>query len=285
MTNRNEPIKTLPPYIHSGRSVGKRCWGTVAALVPVFLIAAFLGRTELFRVLLLSLVSAVAFEFLGEKLFRKKDRIQNGESVLTAVLFSLLMPSKCPSEIIIFGNFLAVFIGKELFGGMGSYLFHPVLIARVFLQMSFSKILSAEPMLLVGDDREWIFGAFLLSGLIQRSQKKNYWEVPLLYMFVCFSGAALLRAEANPWALFNGVFLTAFFLLEDPVAMPMTKKGTMVFVLGAALLSLLAGRKGFSISVAGCAILLMNLLTPWIDIWIRPVSRGTKTGLKTVSVS
>ena len=281
----NATLKPLPPHIHSGRSVGKRCWGTVAALAPVFLIAIFLGRTELLRVLLLSIVSAVAFEFLGEKLVRKKDLIQNGESVLIAVLFSLLMPSKCPSEVIVLGNFLAIFVGKELFGGMGSYLFHPVLIARVFLQIGFPKILNAEPLLLVGDDMEWIFGAILLSSLIQMSQRKTYWEVPLLYMLICFTGAAFLGHDANPWRLFNGVFLTAFFLLEDSAAMPMTKKGTMIFVLGAAFLSLLVGRKGFSISVACRAILMMNLLTPWIDIWIQPASRKAKVDFKAVSLS
>ena len=71
-----------------------------------------------------------------------------------------------------------------------------------------------------------------------------------------------------PLAFFSGVLLTSFFLLADPVTLPLTRRGTVLFVLGAALLS---SRPGFSIHSAGYAILLMNLLTPWLDIWLKPV--------------
>jgi Na+-translocating ferredoxin:NAD+ oxidoreductase RnfD subunit len=73
-----------------------------------------------------------------------------------------------------------------------------------------------------------------------------------------------------PLAFFSGVFFTAIFLLADPVSMPLTRRGTAFFAIGAALLSS-RGAEGFSIAAAGYAILLMNLLTPWLDIGLKPV--------------
>ena len=81
-------------------------------------------------------------------------------------------------------------------------------------------------------------------------------------------------------AFFSGVIFSAFFLLADPVTMPLTRRGTRVFVLGAALLSVLLGGEAFSIGMAAYAILLMDLLTPWLDVWLKPAPRRSKPVLK-----
>ena len=66
------------------------------------------------------------------------------------------------------------------------------------------------------------------------------------------------------------VLFAAFFLLADPVALPLTRKGTAFFALGAALLGSRLDSEGFSIRSVGYAILSMNLLTPWLDLSFRP---------------
>ncbi len=259
---------TPAPYIHSADTVAKRCWGQLAALMPVIFAAGFFGKTEFLHVLLLSLISAVAFELLGAKLFGKKDKLHHGEAILIAVLMAILMPPGCPSEAILLANFLAVFIAKEFFGGMGEYLFHPVLFARVFLHASFPGM-TAEPLVLHGSF--WVLTAVGIGGLILVRQKQGYWETPFLYITLCsFCTFALGRWGNDPGNFFSGVLLTAFFLLADPVAMPLTRRGTRLFVAGAALLSALLSPRGFSMAAAGFSILLMNLLTPWLDVWLRP---------------
>lgn len=304
--------ETLPPHIHSADSLAKRYWGQTLALVPVFIAACFAGHAEILRVLLICLVSATAFEFLALKLFRKKESLRNGpnayqfpqsgnwgrpdyhpskenkswggETVLAAVLFSLLMPSRCPSEIVILGVFFAVFVAQELFGGTGSYPLHPVLVARIFLQACFPSAMT-EPMLLAGDGSVWTLGALVISGIIFLKQKQGYWETPALFMAGCFFCEALFGGRGMPLPFFSGVLFVAFFLLADPVALPLTRKGTVLFVLGAALLSSQLGPEGFSIRSAACAILLMNLLTPWLDIGLKPVPYKARQPIKATSPS
>ncbi len=269
-------VDALAPHIYTRDSIPKRYWGQTAALAPVFLIACFTGKLELLRILLLCLVSAVAWEFLAAKFFDKKEHLKNGEAVLMAVLFALLMPPGCPAELIMLGNFPAVFLFKEAFGGTGSYLFHPVLLARALLQTSFPAIMT-EPLILGSGDAGWVLGAFAASAILLLKQKQGYWETPALYAALCIAGMALRSTEVNPTVFSSGVLLASFFLLADPVPMPLTRKGTRVFVSGAALLTVLLGRQGFSVNAACYAILSMSVLAPWLDLWIRPSGcrRGT----------
>ena len=271
--------KTLSPHIRGEESLPKRFWGQVIALVPIFIAACLTRHAEILRILLICLVSAITFEYLAVKLFRKKENLRSGETVLTAALFSLLMPSRCPSEIVIFGVFVAVVAAREVFGGTGSYLLHPVLLARVFLKISFPKIM-AEPMLLAGESHLGILVGIGLGAILLFRQKQNYWETPLLFIASCFIWEALMGGRAMPLAFFGSVLLTAFFLLADPVTLPLTRKGTRIFVLGTALLSSCLGGEGFSIRSAVYAILLMDLLTPWLDVWLKPVSHEAKQTLK-----
>ncbi len=269
----------LPPHIHSEDSLARRNWGQLTALAPLFITTCFIGHAEILRILLICLVSAIAFELLAAKLFRKKENLRNGEAVLVATLFSLLMPSRCPSEVVILGVFMAVFAAKDVFGGTGSYLLHPLLLARVFLQLCFPKAMS-EPMLLAGDGNVWTLVGIGLGGIILLKQKQGYWETPILFMSVCFVCEALFGGQEMPLAFFSGVLLTSFFLLADPVTLPLTRKGTALFVLGAAFLSSKLGPDGFSIRSAGYAVLSMNLLTPWLDVWLKPVPYKMKYQLK-----
>ena len=269
---------SLPPHIHSTDSLAKWCWGQLIALAPVFVTACLVGHAEILRVFLVCLVSAIAFEFLAAKLFRKKEKLRNGEAVLAAALLSLLMPSRCPSEVVILGIFIAVFAAKELWGGTGSYLLHPLLLARVFLQLCFPKIMS-EPMLLAGGNI-WTLAGIGLGGIILLKQKQGYWETPILFMSACFICEALFGGQGTPLSFFSGVLLMSFFLLADPATLPLTRKGTAFFVLGAALISSRLSPEGFSIRSAGYAVLLMNLLTPWLDVWFRPIPYKTKHPLK-----
>ncbi len=271
--------KTLPPHIHSTDSLAKRSWGQLVALLPVFIAACFTGHAEILRVLLICLVSATAFEFLAAKILKKKENLKSGETVLAASLFALLMPSRCPSEILILGVFVMIVAGKEVLGGTGSYPLHPVLLSRVFLQLAFPKTMT-EPMIFAGTGSLWVLAAIGLGGIVMLRQKQGYWESPALFIAVClFCGMLPSGGEATA-SFFSGVLLTAFFLLADPVVMPLTRKGVRVFVLGAALLSSNFVPGGFSIRTVGYAILLMNLLTPWLDLWIKPVPYKTRQTLK-----
>ena len=64
-----------------------------------------------------------------------------------------------------------------------------------------------------------------------------------------FCQALLENREMSPVFL-SGVLFTAFFLLADPVTLPLTRRGTLLFALGSAFLSAgFGGPAGFSIRI------------------------------------
>lgn len=272
-------VKTIPPHIRSSDSLAKRFWGQLFALVPVFIAACLTGYAEILRILLTCLVSAAAFELLSAKILKKKENLKSGEAILAATLFAILMPSRCPSEVLILGVFILTVAGKELLGGTGAYPLHPILLSRVFLQISFPRMM-AEPMLFDGSGSFWVLTAIGLGGILFLKQKQGYWETPILFIMVSLLWGVLPGGSEPTASFFSGILLTSFFLLADPVAMPLTRKGTRIFVVGAAFLSACLIPGGFSIRAAAYAVLLMNLLTPWLDLWLRPVPYKTRKLIK-----
>ena len=127
-------------------------------------------------------------------------------------------------------------------------------------------------MLLAGEGSLWVLVSIGLGGVLLMSQKKGYWENPVFFIAVCAVFKILGGAYGITAAFLSSVLFTAFFLLADPVVLPLTRRGNIYFVLGAGILSSCLEAGGFSISAATCALLWMSLITPWLDVLIRPVT-------------
>ena len=76
--------------------------------------------------------------------------------------------------------------------------------------------------------------------------------------------------------------LGAFFMATDYSTTPITKKGKVIFALGVSLVTFLIRSYGNLPEGISYAILLMNILTPYIDKWTRPRPFGTEKEAKNV---
>lgn len=63
--------------------------------------------------------------------------LRDYHAVVTGVLLALTLPPGLPLYMAALGGVIAIAIGKMLFGGLGRYLFSPVLVGRIFLQAVF----------------------------------------------------------------------------------------------------------------------------------------------------
>jgi electron transport complex protein RnfD len=61
----------------------------------------------------------------------------DGSALLTGWLLAMTLPPWAPWWIGVVGAFLAIVIGKQVFGGIGQNLFNPAMVARVALLISF----------------------------------------------------------------------------------------------------------------------------------------------------
>ncbi len=125
------------PHIKSDLSVDVIMRNVVFALLPVaaFAIYAF-GLTALI-LLTVSTLSCVLAEHLLCIATKKESTIGDWSAVITGLLYGLTLPPGLPLWMVASGGFVAIGLGKFMFGGLGSNMFNPALIGRAVLQAAF----------------------------------------------------------------------------------------------------------------------------------------------------
>ncbi len=124
---------------HLKVAVGLRfmMWNVVLALIPIIAVSIYFFRFNAIRIIGVSLVSSLIAEALFLKLRKREINFLDGSTVVTALLFALILPPSLPSWIVAVGAIFAIIFGKGVFGGLGYNIFNPALIGRAFLQASY----------------------------------------------------------------------------------------------------------------------------------------------------
>lgn len=134
------------PHIHSGDSTQKIMYRVVYAMIPALLWSVFVFGLDALRVTLIAVVACLAFEYVIQKYLMKiKPMITDGSALVTGILLAFNVPSNIPWWIIVIGALAAIGVGKLSFGGLGSNIFNPALVGRVFLLISFPVQMTSWP--------------------------------------------------------------------------------------------------------------------------------------------
>ena len=84
-------------------------------------------------VTLISVSACVFFEWAWCKLLKKVSHVHDLSAIVTGVLIAFVCPVTIPYWCIILGDFFAIIIVKQLFGGIGRNIVNPALAARAFM--------------------------------------------------------------------------------------------------------------------------------------------------------
>ena len=89
--------------------------------------------------------------------------VKDGSAVLTGILLAMNLAAGTPWWVCLVGAFLAIVIGKQVFGGLGNNPFNPALVARVGLFIGFASYLSTwRPTTLMLKNSETAFNKLFL---------------------------------------------------------------------------------------------------------------------------
>ncbi|MFP4065666.1 MAG: RnfABCDGE type electron transport complex subunit D [Bacteroidales bacterium] len=125
--------------------------------------------------------------------------------------------------------------------------------------------------------------AIILGGIYLIARKIITWHIPVAYLLSSFLFAGILHwvnpgQYADPFfhMITGGLMLGVFFMATDYVSSPMSKKGMIIFGVGAGLLTIII--RVFTPYPEGVsfAILLMNGFTPLINSATKPKLFGEK---------
>ena len=121
------------PHVHGSATTQTIMRDVLIALAPALVgSVCFFG----FRALLVTLVSAAAcvfFEWGYRRLTHKTSTVYDMSAIVTGVLLAFVCPVTIPYWCLIIGDFFAIVVVKQLFGGIGKNFMNPALAARAFL--------------------------------------------------------------------------------------------------------------------------------------------------------
>lgn len=136
MSNQKKFIVSHAPFWHNGSGIPERSYNIMIAALPAVLVGiAYFGIPAL-GVICLSISSAIGWELLMNRAIHRPFLVGDGHSAMIGMLLGMLLPATAPWWLVIIGTFLAIVIGKEIFGGIGSNPFNPAVLACAILMVS-----------------------------------------------------------------------------------------------------------------------------------------------------
>ena len=134
-----------PPHIVSGTTcTGIMMW-VVAALAPAAIWSVISMGWPAARMYLLCIGSALATEAVWNAVKKQRQTLTDGSAVVTGLLLAMSMPPLTPWWMALTAGFIAIALGKMIFGGLGWNLFNPALVGRAFVLLSWAGVLSQLP--------------------------------------------------------------------------------------------------------------------------------------------
>lgn len=125
------------PHIQSKTTISSIMWEVNLALLLILIMSVNNFGIRAFYVVLMSVLGSLAAEFLIQKyMLKKKVTIKDGSAVVTGLLLGFCLPVAIPLWISFVGGFIAIGLGKQVFGGLGNNIFNPAHVARAILLAS-----------------------------------------------------------------------------------------------------------------------------------------------------
>ena len=288
---------SFSPHIHSGRTTRGIMLDVLIALLPAVFAGTLIFGVRSLAVIATCLSAAVLSEFIFCKIAKKEQSAGDLSAAVTGLLLALNLPANLPLWQAAVGAVFAVVLVKCIFGGIGQNFANPAATARVFMTLAFPAMANAAfpvltdtsagatPLVLLGhgetvDIWHLLLGlhggaigetcalALILGGvyLIFRGVISPHAPLAMLATVFCLTfaakGSLFLSLE---YVLSGGLLLGAFFMATDYATSPVTKSGKVIFGIGAGALTVLIRFFGVYTEGVSFAILLMNIVTPYID--------------------
>ena len=126
-----------------GKTTAGIMWTVSASLMPVLLLSIYNFGLRSLIITLSSVVSCVIVEAISRKALGRPFAFKDGSAVLTGILLAFVIPPGVPYWLPLVGAVAAIFINKELMGGLGYNVWNPALVGRALMMASFPVYMTA----------------------------------------------------------------------------------------------------------------------------------------------
>ncbi len=144
MHNQKLFISSHAPFWHNGTSITSRSYSMVLAALPAVVMGIYQYGTPALGVIALSVSSAMLWEYLLNVAMKRDVTIGDGNALVIGLIFAMLLPASTPWWTVVIGTFLAIVVGKEIYGGLGANPFNPVLVALAIVMLSWNAVVNFD---------------------------------------------------------------------------------------------------------------------------------------------
>lgn len=288
------------PHIHTNKTTSKIMLDVIIALLPATIAGFIIFGLKALSVVMMCIAVCVISEIVFNKIVKKEDTTDDLSAVVTGLLLGLNLPADTPLWQAAVGSIFAIVLVKCIFGGIGCNLVNPAITARVFMLIAFGSlakpsypvdsVASATPLVDLASGKtpdllDLFLGnvggaigetcklALLIGGIYLILRGVISWVMPVSFIGSVFVLSFLIKDFSLSAALYQvlsgGLIIGAFFMATDYVTSPATPKGKLIFGIGAGIITVLIRFWGVYPEGVSYAILLMNILNPYINIWSR----------------
>jgi len=129
------------PFWHTGDSITKKNLNLIIAALPAAIYGIWMYGMPALRVLTLSVGCAMLWEFIMNLIMKRPISIGDASAAFIGLVFGMMLPATAPFWIILIGTFIAIVVGKQIYGGIGCNPFNPVLVAMAMLLLSWKDVI------------------------------------------------------------------------------------------------------------------------------------------------
>ncbi len=136
-------IATSSPHIRGSERTQTIMRDVIIAMVPALAYAILNFGIRALAMTVVSVAGCMFFEWGYQKLMKKPVRIMDLSCVVTGMLLAFVCPVQIPYWMILIGDFFAIVVVKQLFGGIGKNFVNPALAGRAILLASYAGAMTS----------------------------------------------------------------------------------------------------------------------------------------------
>ena len=306
-------IVSSSPHIHAKATTQSIMRDVLIALSPATVAGIVLFGWRALLIVCVCVATAVLSEFLFNLIVKKKQTVSDLSAVVTGLILALNLRADAALWQCALGSVFAIVVVKCLFGGLGCNFANPAATARIFLLICFSTTLAggaiphfstapelvsgATPLAVLdkggelpalmdmflgmrgGAIGESCIAAIVLGFIYLVARRVIKFETPIVFVATVFALSLIVDnsfVTATYQIMSGGLVFAAVFMATDYVTTPITRSGKMIFAFGCGLITFLIRYFGSYPEGVSFSILIMNILSPYIEKWTMKRPLGGK---------
>ena len=303
------------PHIRGNFRTNRIMLDVVLALLPALVVGIWRFGVRAVMVTLISIVCAVAAEWLYGLVTKTRNTVVDGSALVTGLLLAMTLPASVPFWQVAVGAVFAILVVKTLCGGLGQNIFNPALAGRALMMLVWpvgvthyvetrpDAVSGATPlhhMVMHALPEESLLDMFLgncpgsigeisalallAGGAYLICRKVISVRIPAAYLGTVAVLTLVFSKTGDPisWMLYSllsgGVMLGAIFMATDYATSPATAVGQVYYGIGCGVLTVVFRYFGLFPEGVTYAILIMNAFVWTLDRYTAPRRFGTKKG-------